>query len=55
MTRSTEVSPTELQEIAANSGQPIELPGNRAGWARVTVGGRTYRAFVLAPSSGRAS
>ena len=49
--RSTEVSPAELEEIAANSGASIELPGNRAGWARVTANGRRYHAFVLAPEA----
>ena len=49
--RSIEVSPSELQEIAANAGAPIELPGNRAGWARVTTNSRRYHAFVAAPTA----
>ncbi len=44
-----EVSPDELTEIAATSGAPITLPADRAGWARVTVAGQTYRAWILAP------
>lgn len=49
--RSTEVSRAELEEIAANAGASIELPGNRAGWAYVTAGGKHYMAFVLAPEA----
>lgn len=49
--RSVEVSTDELTEIAANSGAPILLPAGRAGWARVTVAGRVYRAFLPAPQA----
>lgn len=45
-----EVSPAELEEIAANAGVDIDLPGNRAGWAFTTLAdGRRYKAWLSAP------
>lgn len=49
MISSTEVSPAHLQCLSADSGVPIELPGDRAGWARIVIHGREYRAWVNEP------
>ena len=44
-----DVSPEELAEMSANSGQQMDLPAGRAGWAHLDVAGKTYRAWLLAP------
>lgn len=47
---SIEVPASQLEAIAAMSGNPIELPGDRAGWARVTdAHGNRYRAWLTRP------
>lgn len=45
-----ELSPAEFDEVVSLSGATIDLPGNRAGWAYVTVpDGRRYKTWVSAP------
>lgn len=45
-----ELSPAEFDEVVSLSGATIDLPGNRAGWAYVSVpGGRRYKTWVSAP------
>ena len=46
-----EVSPDELEEMAATAGRYIEFPGNRAGWAFLNLpDGRRYKAWLNAPT-----
>lgn len=49
--RSTEVSPDQLEAIAAETGAAIVLPGNRSGWARVRHQNRRWHAWVNAPAA----
>ena len=49
--KSIEVSPDELEEIAYNSGAPIEFPaGGTSGWARIVVADRRYHSWFIQPA-----
>lgn len=45
-----EVSPDLLEEMAADAGRYIEFPGNREGWAFLTLAdGSRFKAWLNAP------
>jgi hypothetical protein len=50
--KSIEVPLAELEEIAYNSGAPIEFPaGGTSGWARLVIADRRYHSWFIQPAA----